>query len=71
MDEEQLTAKQCPFCGCRVDVNSETFFRQTDGPKWGAVMCGGCGALGPEVRTGYADWKIWRESALKEWNQRA
>lgn len=68
---EPLAAKPCPFCGDAIDVENEGHFGYKDGgTKWGAVVCG-CGALGPDVRTGYAPWKIWRESALKEWNQRA
>lgn len=69
--EEPLTAKPCPFCGGTVEVESDLYFREIEGYKWGAVVCACCEAQGPSVRTGYASWKIWRESALKEWNQRA
>ena len=66
----ELTAKPCPFCGGTIDVENESYFKEVDGPKWGAVQCG-CGGQGPEIRTGYNYWEAWRESALKEWNKRA
>jgi len=40
--------------------------------KWGGVVCGNCGARGPEVRTNYknSDSEPWHELALKEWETR-
>ena len=61
--------KPCPFCGdtcvsCQLDGSQ--------GIKWGAAVCGNCGAQGPEVRTGYdtSESAPWHEQALKEWNNR-
>lgn len=60
--------KPCPFCGAIPDVDNPNTFQETDGPKWGAVVC--CGT-GPEVRTGYGPVEDWRDDAIDEWNKRA
>lgn len=60
--------KPCPFCG-----HPRVLYRLTDGYKWGAAMCGQCGATACEVRTGYnqSDDAPWHARALEEWNTRA
>jgi len=60
----------CPFCGTTPDEDDPNTFVETQGTKWGAVTCG-CGAMGPDVRTGYEPWLKWKFSAIKEWNTRA
>ena len=59
--------KPCPFCG---DTCASC---QATGAKWGAVVCGNCGARGPEVRTGYdiSENAPWHDQAYKEWNTRS
>lgn len=60
--------KPCPFCG---DTPGEDSYTLTDGGfKYGAISCG-CGAIGPDVRTGYKDWPEWKDAAVEEWNARA
>lgn len=60
--------KPCPFCGSTPSEDSHTL---TDGGfKYGAIACG-CGAIGPDVRTGYKQWPEWKEAAVAEWNERA
>ncbi|WP_435607674.1 Lar family restriction alleviation protein [Pseudomonas knackmussii] len=60
--------KPCPFCG---DTPGEDSYALTDGGfKYGAISCG-CGAVGPDVRTGYKDWPEWKDAAVAEWNERA
>lgn len=54
--------KPCPFCG---EVPTE--IRETDGFKWGAVVC--C-ITGPEVRTNYVPVAEWRDAAIAAWNER-
>ena len=61
--------KPCPFCGENINYNDPANFRETDGSKWGAVVCG-CGAIGPDVRTGYQEYQAWRDNAIKAWNER-
>ena len=58
----------CPFCGSYLDSEDPAVFRETDGPKWGAVVC--C-ITGPEVRTGYGPLEDWRDEAIAEWNKRS
>lgn len=53
----------CPFCG-----QVPTMIRETDGYKWGAVVC--C-ITGPEVRTFYKSVEHWRNEAIAAWNCRA
>jgi hypothetical protein len=61
----------CPFCGETPNYDSENTYGLRDGGyKYGCVVCQ-CGALGPDVRTGYKDWTDWREDAAKAWNDRA
>lgn len=60
--------KPCPFCG---ETCAATQIDGNQGDKWGGVVCG-CGAQGPEVRTGYDDSADaeWRQSAIEQWNTR-
>jgi len=59
--------RPCPYCGETPDVNDLRSFRETDGPKWGALQC--CG-MGPEVRTNYEPVEKWRDRAIEAWNRR-
>lgn len=60
----------CPFCGFEIDPEDEDYFDPCrDSPKWGSIICQ-CGATGPEIRTGYQSWKIWRRTAILLWNRR-
>lgn len=56
----------CPFCGSKQVSTQED--SQTGG-KWGFVGCG-CGARGPDVRTGYdfTPRAEWRADAVSQWN---
>ena len=61
------TPDPCPFCGgtnviCNEGVN----------PRWGVVMCAGCGALGPEIRKDFKgrDGDDWERRAIVAWNDR-
>lgn len=56
----------CPFCGSKQVSSQED--SQTAG-KWGFVGCG-CGARGPDVRTGYdfTPRAEWRADAVSQWN---
>lgn len=56
----------CPHCGKRPDPHGKMTYQETDGPKWGSVVCG-C----TEVRTGYGPVETWREEAAAAWNARA
>jgi hypothetical protein len=61
----------CPFCGQIPD--QPDCYRVPDGTggKWGRVECG-CGACGPDVRTGYyTTVDRWAADAAQEWNRRA
>lgn len=60
--------KPCPFCGSVVNPES---FIETQGTKWGAIVCQECGAVGPDVRTSYKPFAEWGRDAAKEWNTRA
>jgi Lar family restriction alleviation protein len=62
MDE----VKPCPFCGHTPDINNPNTFQESQGTKWGAVVCG-C----TEVRTGYGPLEDWKDDAIKAWNRRA
>jgi Lar family restriction alleviation protein len=62
--------KPCPFCGDVPDVTKEGHFPDSQGTKWGNLMCG-CSAMGPEVRTHYGPWTEWRAAAIEAWNTRA
>lgn len=53
----------CPFCG-----EVPTLIRETEGAKWGAVVC--C-CTGPEVRTHYRPVEHWKLDAIAAWNRRA
>lgn len=60
----------CPFCG---GTSGSTRPDPEQGDKWGFAECLGCGARGPEVRTGY-DTSFaapWRAEAIAAWNRRA
>jgi len=57
----------CPWCGKVPDLNDTRTFRETEGPKWGALVC--C-CIGPEVRTGYRPVDEWRDAAITAWNDR-
>ena len=66
--------KPCPFCGYvmpEAELDSEVGHYSNQGTKWGGVQCGACLACGPEIRTGYLEWKHWRENAVTAWNRRA
>jgi hypothetical protein len=58
----------CPFCD---DVVTKDHCALVDGGyKYGSILCG-CGARGPDVRTGYKSAEHWGADAIKEWNTRA
>lgn len=61
--------KPCPWCG-RIPQDEPASFVDTQGTKWGALICGNCSATGPEVRTGYRPLDQWKEKAIEEWNNR-
>lgn len=63
----QAKVKPCPLCGALPRLDEPLAFQETDGPKWGALIC--CGQ-GPEVRTGYKEVSHWRGEALEAWNDR-
>ena len=65
MSRKTVDLKPCPFCGSTAEGHIET-----QGSKWGAIVCGACAAQGPEVRTVYQSWPKWREDAAVEWNTR-
>jgi len=62
----------CPFCGATAKTGDIWPWQDSTQAKWGAVLCG-CGARGPDVRTGYAkpEEMAWYEDAIQEWNTRA
>ena len=60
-------ALPCPFCG---GAGEPQFENRIPRGKWAFIECVGCGAKGPDVRTGYADIEEWRDDAVKEWNRR-
>lgn len=53
---------KCPFCS-----SESVKVERLDNYHWGACLCSGCGAAGPEVHTGYDGWK---NLALSKWNMR-
>ena len=57
----------CPWCGESPDPASPHTFQDSQGTKWGSVVC--C-CVGPEVRTGYQDVEHWRDDAAQSWNER-
>ena len=57
----------CPFCG----GNKIEPYQEFERAKWGRMMCAECGAMGSDVRTGYAGPELWRDKAAVEWNRRA
>ena len=67
------TKKPCPFCGeehALAVVETSTY-------RWRAVICGECGAMGPEVRIktyGEGTRAEWEDAATQEafdeWNKR-
>lgn len=59
--------KACPFCGEHPGEDSHVL---TDGSKYGAIQCGSCCAIGPDVRTGYKEWPEWKDAAVEAWNER-
>lgn len=60
--------KPCPFCGTKGAASAELDMEQ--GNKWGAIVCGCCGAKGPEVRTRYEVDEEFVKEAGKEWDGR-
>jgi hypothetical protein len=61
----------CPFCAAVPEQLACFFVPDGAGGKWGAVMCTNCGAIAPEVRTGYyVDISKWVPAAAEEWNRR-
>ncbi len=67
----KMTARPCPFCGWEPDVYQPANYETDQGTKWGRFICGRCLAKGPEVRTGYKDWRVWGPEAVAEWNSRS
>ena len=61
--------KTCPFCGSNRVISGSA---QTDGDMSSSVMCGNCGAQGPEVKGKAAELKAERaiERAEILWNVR-
>lgn len=62
--------KPCPFCGYTEINQGCCVMDQAQGTKWGHVVCPGCNARGPEVRTEYQEYGPWIHFALDEWNKR-
>lgn len=60
--------KACPFCGC---TRSTARPDDEQAGKWGSMVCDECGAVGPEVRTGYEKPDKWRPAAIEEWSRRS
>ena len=64
-----IELKPCPFCGATEGFG----YHMDQGDKWGRVICG-CGATGPEVRTGYRQHndpkEPWGPDAAEEWHRR-
>lgn len=60
--------KPCPWCGKVPDVSNDAIFQNTDGFKYGALVC--CGT-GPDVRTDYQHVAHWKADAIYAWNDRA
>lgn len=67
----------CPFCGfvftdaMTIDSALETDAHYARGSgKWGAVVCPGCAAIGPEVRANYEPPSFWGQAAADQWNRR-
>lgn len=65
----------CPFCG-HAPERAEMVL--TDGHKYAAIECQGCGAVGPEIRLSklrFGPDYPWEETdyaaAVAEWNRRA
>ncbi|WP_163557524.1 hypothetical protein [Halomonas sp. NO4] len=65
-----MNHKNCPFCNSEVDADCIEP-DESQGFKWGAVVCPGCGAKGPEVRTGHDRIEHWSDDALDAWDARA
>lgn len=61
--------KPCPFCGETPDANCRQSFTPEVQPKWAFVECS-CGARGPEIRTGYKSWQVWKVDAIAAWDDR-
>ncbi len=61
----------CPFCGCKMEAETQFLFDTNQGTKWGHVTCPQCAACGPEVRTDYGPVEDWKDKAIEEWNTRA
>jgi Lar family restriction alleviation protein len=57
----------CPFCG---ETPAPGEVGTDESGKWGFVECG-CGARGPDVRTGYQPSPLWEVAAVEAWNTRA
>jgi hypothetical protein len=68
--DEGMRLAPCPFCGEVPDPEAQGHFPDSQGTKWGNLMCS-CSAMGPEVRTGYKPWTEWRAAAIQAWNTRA
>jgi len=62
--------KACPFCGEVPDVAQDGTFSTVITCKWGQIACG-CGAYGPDVRTGYGKIADWAAEAIAAWNRRS
>ena len=62
-----MIPKACPFCGLR---ETRAIADPNQGGKWGFIECPGCGARGPDVRTGYGPIAHWHSAAIEEWNKR-
>lgn len=69
-EDKSMVIAPCPFCGETPDIDRRETFQDSQGTKWGSVVCG-CGVVGPQVRTGYESVEHWRWEAIDAWNRRA
>lgn len=67
MSENTPKLLPCPFCGQTPDIANPATFQDSQGTKYGAVVC--C-CTGPEVHTGYGPVEDWRDEAIEAWNDR-
>ena len=67
MIEVYANTKPCPFCGTHAPIAE---LDSSQGNKWGSIVCGCCGAKGPDVRTDYTPDGPWVEDAIETWNER-
>lgn len=67
MSEPIEGLKPCPFCGANAPMPE---LDEQQGFKWGAIVCGCCGAKGPEVRARYVMDAEFVADAGKAWDER-